>query len=68
VEAVQQAVKSWKEKEWEVMGLDALIDARLYMRSRRQCDNSLPERKDVFLFQPSTQSGRMIKELKSLKV
>jgi hypothetical protein len=50
------------------MGLDALIDARLYMRSRRQCDNSLPERKDVFLFQPSTQSGRMIEELKNLEV
>jgi hypothetical protein len=34
VEAVKQAVKSWKEKEWEAMGLIALIDAQLYMRSR----------------------------------
>jgi hypothetical protein len=32
-------------KEWEAMGLDALIDAQLYMHSRRQCDDSLPEKK-----------------------
>jgi hypothetical protein len=32
--AVQQAVKSWKVKEWKAMGLDALIDAQLYMHSR----------------------------------
>jgi hypothetical protein len=37
-------------KEWEAMGLDALIDAQLYMHNRRQCDDSLPEKKDVFLF------------------
>jgi hypothetical protein len=28
VEAVQQAVKSWKAKEWEMMELDTLIDAQ----------------------------------------
>jgi hypothetical protein len=50
--AVQQAVKSWKEKEWEAMALDTLIDAQLYMCSRRHCDDSLPKKKDVFLFQP----------------
>jgi hypothetical protein len=50
--AVQQAVKSWKEKEWEAMTLDTLIDAQLYMHSRRHCDDSLPEKKDAFLFQP----------------
>jgi hypothetical protein len=65
---VQQAVKSWKAKEWEAMGLDAVIDAQLYMRSRRQCDDSLPEKKDDFMFQPPTQSGRGIEEPKSLKV
>jgi hypothetical protein len=27
------------------MGLDALIDAQLYMRSRRQCDDSLPKKR-----------------------
>jgi hypothetical protein len=31
---VQQAVKSWKEKECEAMALDTLIDAQLYMCSR----------------------------------
>jgi hypothetical protein len=34
VEAVQQVVKSLKAKEWEEMGLDALINAQLYMHSR----------------------------------
>jgi hypothetical protein len=48
--AVQQAVKGWKAKEWEAMGLDTLIDAQLYMRSRRQCDDSLPEKKMNFCF------------------
>jgi hypothetical protein len=48
--AVQQAVKSWKAKEWEAMGLDALIDAQLYMRSRRWCDDLLLERKIPFCF------------------
>jgi hypothetical protein len=33
-----------------VMGLNALIDAQLYMRSRRQCDDSLPEKKVYFCF------------------
>jgi hypothetical protein len=42
---VQQATKSWKPKEWEAMGLDELIDTQLYMRRRRQCDDSLPEKK-----------------------
>jgi hypothetical protein len=37
--AVQQAVKSWKVKEWEAMELDALINAQLYISSRRQCDD-----------------------------
>jgi hypothetical protein len=32
---VQQAMKSWKAKEWEAMGLDALINAKLYMCSKR---------------------------------
>jgi hypothetical protein len=48
--AVQQAVKSWKAKEWEVMGLDAIIDAQFYMHSRQQCDDSLPEKKISFYF------------------
>jgi hypothetical protein len=47
---VQQAPKSWKAKEWEVMGLDALINAQLYMRSRRQYDDSLSEKKMPFCF------------------
>jgi hypothetical protein len=50
------------------MGLDALINAQLYMRSRRQCDDSLHEKKDVFLFQPTAQFRHGIEELKSLKV
>jgi hypothetical protein len=50
------------------MGLDTLIDTQLYMRSRRQCDDSLPEKKDDFLFQPPMQSGHGIEEAKSLKV
>jgi hypothetical protein len=50
------------------MGLDALSDAQLYMCSRRQYDNSLPERKDVVLFQPPTQSRCGIEEPKSLEV
>jgi hypothetical protein len=33
--AVQQAAKSWKAKEWEAMGLDALIDAQFYMFNMR---------------------------------
>jgi hypothetical protein len=48
--AVQQAVKSWKAKEWEAMGLDTLIDAQPYMCSRRQCDDSLLEKKMPFCF------------------
>jgi hypothetical protein len=51
-----------------VMGLDALINAQLYMCSRRQCDDSLHEKKDVFLFQSPAQSERRIEEPKSLKV
>jgi hypothetical protein len=47
---VQQAPKSWKAKEWEAMGLDALINAQLYMHSRRQYDDSLPEKKMPFYF------------------
>jgi hypothetical protein len=50
------------------MGLDALSDAQLYMRSRQQYDDSLPEKKDGFLFQPPTQSERGIEEPKSLEV
>jgi hypothetical protein len=61
-----QAAKSWKPKEWEAMRLDALIDAQLYMRSKRQCDDSFPEKK--MLFQPPAQFGRGIEELKSLEV
>jgi hypothetical protein len=58
VEAVQQAVKSWKAKEWEAMGLYALIDAQLYMRSRRQCDDSLLDKKMHFCFNhPRNQDG-----------
>jgi hypothetical protein len=34
----------------EVMGLDTLSDTQLYMRSRRQCDSSLPEKKMSFCF------------------
>jgi hypothetical protein len=55
-------------KEWEAMGLDELIDAQLYMHSRRRCGDSLPEKKVVFLFQPLAQSGRGIEEPKSLEV
>jgi hypothetical protein len=51
-----------------VIRLDALIDAQLYMRSRRQCDDSLPEKKDAFLFQQPVQSRREIEELNSLEV
>jgi hypothetical protein len=47
--AVQQVVKSWKATEWEAMGLDALINAQLYMHNRWQCDDSLLK-KDAFLF------------------
>jgi hypothetical protein len=50
------------------MGLDVLIDAHLYMRNRRQCDDSLTEKKDAFLFQPPAQSRRGIEEPKSLDV
>jgi hypothetical protein len=32
------------------MGLDALSDAQLYMRSRQQYDDSLPEKKMDFCF------------------
>jgi hypothetical protein len=49
------------------MGLDALSDAQLDMRSGRQCDDSLTE-KNVFLFQPPAQSGRGIEGPKSLEV
>jgi hypothetical protein len=59
---MQQAVKSWKVKEWEAMELDALINTQLYMRSRRQCHDSLLEKKDVFCFNhprnPDTGSRR----------
>jgi hypothetical protein len=48
VEVVQQALKSWKAKEWEAMGLDALINAQLYMRSKQQCDDSLLKKKIHF--------------------
>jgi hypothetical protein len=65
---VQQEVKSWKVEDWEVMGLDALIDAQLYMRCRRQCDDSHPKKKYAFLFQPPVQSGRRIEEPKNLEV
>jgi hypothetical protein len=34
----------------EVMGLDALSDAQLYMRSSQQYDDSLPEKKMSFCF------------------
>jgi hypothetical protein len=51
-----------------VMELDALIDDQLYMHNRRQCDVSLPEKKDAFLFQPPAQSRRGIEEPKSFKV
>jgi hypothetical protein len=34
----------------EVMGLDVLNDAQLYMRSRRQYDDSLPKKKMHFYF------------------
>jgi hypothetical protein len=51
-----------------VMGLDVLIDAQLYICSRRQCDDSFPRKKDVFLFQPPVQSGRGMEELKNLEV
>jgi hypothetical protein len=54
VEATQQAAKgSSKRLEGErvkVMGLDALSDAQLYMRSRQQYDDSLPEKKMHFYF------------------
>jgi hypothetical protein len=49
------------------MGLDSLIDAQLYMCSRQQCDDSLPEEKDGFLFQPTTHSRCGIEELKHLQ-
>jgi hypothetical protein len=65
---VQQTVKSWKAKEWEAVGLDAFIDTQLYMRSKQQCDDSLSEKKDVFLFQAPAQSERGIDETKSLEV
>jgi hypothetical protein len=55
-------------KGMKVMELDALIDAQLYMCNRGQYDNSLPEKKDAFLFQPVVQFRRGIKEPKSLKV
>jgi hypothetical protein len=48
--ATQQAVKSWKAKEWEAMGLDALIDDQLYMHNKRQCDDWLSEKKMPFCF------------------
>jgi hypothetical protein len=32
------------------MGLDTLNDAQLYMRSRRQCDDSLPKKNMSFCF------------------
>jgi hypothetical protein len=32
--AVHQAVEHWKAKEWEAMGLDAHINAQLYVHSR----------------------------------
>jgi hypothetical protein len=34
----------------QAMGLDAFIDAQLYMRSMRQCDDSLSEKKMHFCF------------------
>jgi hypothetical protein len=52
VGAVQQVANgSSKRLEGErakVMGLDALSDTQLYMRSRRKCDDSLPEKKMPF--------------------
>jgi hypothetical protein len=50
------------------MGLDMLINAQLCMRSKRQYDDSLPEKKDAFLFQSPAQSGCEIEETKSLEV
>jgi hypothetical protein len=70
--AAQQVAKGSSKRlegeRAEVMGLDALSNALLYMRSRRQYDDSLLEKKDVFLFQPPAQSRRGIKETKSLEV
>jgi hypothetical protein len=42
-----------------VMGLDALIDAQLYMCSRRQCDDSLPNKNMYFCFNrpPNLKAG-----------
>jgi hypothetical protein len=51
--AQQVAIGSRKRLEGErakVMGLDALSDARLYIHSRRQYDDSLPKKKMYFYF------------------
>jgi hypothetical protein len=52
-----------------VMGLDALIDAQFYMRSRRQCDDLLYKKKMSFCFNhPHNPNARsMTKKFGSLK-
>jgi hypothetical protein len=44
---MQQAVKSWKVKEWKAMGLNAFIVAQLYKHNRQQCNDSLLEKRDL---------------------
>jgi hypothetical protein len=56
-----------------VMGLDALIDAQLYMHSRQQCDDSHPEKKCLSIsttraIQTRDQGAKMFGSLKDSEV
>jgi hypothetical protein len=48
--SVRGSIKRLEGERAEVMGLDALSDAQVYMHSRRQYDDSLSEKKMPFCF------------------